>query len=123
MHGMFILVSGGAEGASLAAERTAQEFGLPVISFRPVKVDDETFAVDEWRMHRGQCKIVRDEITWADWQSAANFRSLLIADRSDEGYAFWDGFSRGTAYEIECFQNEEMPLIVADLRVEQGKYK
>lgn len=122
-HGQFIVVTGGADGASKMAEATAQEFGLPIIRFAPVKIDDERYRVDEWRLHKGQGKIVPDEIVWRDWQSAATFRSMLIAARSDEGFAFWDGFSRGTGFEIECFSNENKTLAVADLRVEAGKYK
>jgi hypothetical protein len=119
-HGKFMVVTGGAQGASQIAEAVAQEFGLPIVSFRPVQINEENFGVDEWRMYRGDAKIIRDEITWRDWQSAANFRSLLVADRCDEAYVYWDGYSRGTAYEIEMLQNENRPFFCANLRMEQA---
>lgn len=104
-HGEFMVISGGADGACQVAETTAMEFGFPVISFRPVKIDDERYGVDEWRLHKGQGKVVRDPGTWADWKSAAFFRSMLIAERARDGaVAFWDGFSYGTAFEIDLFR-------------------
>lgn len=117
-HGQFILVSGGADGVCKMAESTAQAMGLPVISFRPVKrgggvTTMDTYGVDEWRLHKGAGKIVHhDHPTWATWDGAALFRSMLIAERADEGFAFWDGFSRGTGYEIDFFAGEDTPLEV-----------
>lgn len=115
-HGQFILVSGGADGPSKLAENTALEFGMPVISFRPVKIrgdltTEDEYGVDEWRLYRGTGKIVRhDHPTWADWQSAAYYRSALIAERADFGLAFWDGHSPGTAHEIDLFAAEHKVL-------------
>lgn len=116
-HGQFILVSGGADGVCKMAETTAGEFGLPVISFRPVRLpsfdNDDVYAVDEWRLFRGSGKIVHHhEPTWADWSSAAGFRSLLIAERADEGIAFWDGRSHGTSDEIDYFAAANKPMEV-----------
>jgi len=117
-HGQFVLVSGGAEGASQFAEQTAMDRGLPVVSFRPVKlkgaidVPDE-YGVDEWRLFNGAGQIVHHYApTWANWESAAFFRSWLMADRGDQAVAFWDGFSRGTAFEIELFEGREKPCEV-----------
>jgi hypothetical protein len=109
--GNFILVSGGASGPSTTAEQTALEFGMPVISFRPVQLEaridrEPEYGVEEWRLHRGTGQVIRHEITFADFASAANYRSLLIAERAEDGMAFWDGISRGTGFEIEAFAIE-----------------
>lgn len=122
-HGAFILVSGGAKGACHMAETTALEFGIPLVSFKPVQIDPERYGVDECRFYRGKVTAHRLDITWADWGSAASYRSMMIADRADEGYAYWDGYSRGTSFEIECFQAEAKPLIVKNLRLERGAPK
>lgn len=117
-EGEFILVSGGADGASAVAEATGQEFGFPIISFRPVQlkgsptVEDE-WGVDEWRLYRGQGRIIHHyRPTWATWQSAIYFRSWMLADRIDEAVAFWDGYSHGTAWEIEQIEGRGKPCEV-----------
>jgi hypothetical protein len=116
--GQFIVVSGGADGPSKMAETTAQEFGFPVISFRPVKIaggltEEDEFGVDEWRLYRGGGQVIHHrEPTWADWRSAAGFRSLLIAERADYGFAWWDGQSHGTSDEIDYFASAGKPLEV-----------
>lgn len=122
-HGAFMLVSGGVAGACKIAEETAREFGIPIISFRPVQIDPFRYGVDECRFYRGKVEVVRWEITWADYGSAAAYRSLLIAERADEGYAYWDGYSRGTDWEIEAFQAAEKQLVVKNLRIERGAPK
>jgi hypothetical protein len=117
-HGRFVLVSGGAKGASKFAEAAALGRNLPVVSFRPVKLKGaidiaDEYGVDEWRLFNGAGQIVHHyHPTWADWESAANFRSWLMADRGDQAVAFWDGFSRGTAFEIELFEGREKPCEV-----------
>lgn len=117
-HGQFILVSGGADGPSKVAETTAAEFGLPVISFRPVQIaggqtEEAVYAADEWRMYRGGGQVIHHRHpTWMDWTSAAGFRSMLIAERAEFGFAWWDGRSHGTSYEIDCFANAGKPLEV-----------
>lgn len=117
--GAYILVSGGGnEGTpNFIAEATALEFGLPVVSFRPVKLadygTDEQYGVDEWRLYRGKGEIVHHyEPTWADWQSAAGFRSLLAVERADAGVVFWDGHSRGAGEEIDYFEASGKPYEV-----------
>lgn len=118
-HGMFILVSGGGQQGStnFVAEATAAEFGIPVISFRPVKLPDfgtdEQYGVDEWRLYRGRGEIVHHHHpSWADWHSAAGFRSLLAVERADEGVVFWDGRSHGAAEEIDYFKAADKPCEV-----------
>lgn len=122
-HGQFMLVSGGAEGVSKVAEETAKEFGIPLLSLRPVQIGPDEYGVDEWRIFRGRAQIVREKLTFADWKSAAFWRSLLITDRVDEGYAFWDGYTPGTWHEIDMFQAADKKLVVANLRLENGGLK
>jgi hypothetical protein len=117
-HGMFVLVSGGADGASKLAEQTALDKGLPVVSFRPVKlrggmeIPDE-YGVDEWRLFRGAGEIIHHHApTWATFEGAAWFRSVLMADRAEEGNAFWDGHSPGTQVEIGLFADAKKPCKV-----------
>lgn len=117
--GQYILVSGGGpEGSTnFVAEATAAEFGLPIVSFRPVQLPpvgtDEVYGVDEWRLFRGRGEIVHHhEPTWADWQSAAGFRSMLAVERAEAGVIFWDGYSRGAAEEIDYFEASGKPYEV-----------
>jgi hypothetical protein len=116
--GPLIIVSGGAAGAQAEAERIAIEYGMPLIIFKPVKLTgglkEDSYGVDEWRISGpGESSIVHHhEPTWADYQSALNYRSLLIEERAHEAQAFWDGRSRGTAFEIELFENAKKPCEV-----------
>jgi len=100
----FILYSGGAPGVSTIAEQYAISAGIPVCSLRPVEIDYETFVVEEWRIRDGHGRIIRHPETWADWKSAAGYRSWLISERATECIAFWDGYSMGTKWEIEFFR-------------------
>jgi hypothetical protein len=112
----WILVSGGSDGTCHVAEQTAMEFGIPVISFRIAQSgggqQDDEYRVEEWRLYRGTGKVVHHEPTWADWQSATNYKALLIAERADSADAFHANNSRGTAFEIECFGFNDVPCEV-----------
>lgn len=119
-YGKFILVSGGADGASKVAEATALEIGIPVISFRPVQISSDEYGIDEWRLYRGQGEVIRFGLGFADFKGAAFFRSWLMADRADEGFAYWDGYSGGTRTEIALFEDRGTPCAVVNLRYEKG---
>lgn len=112
-YGAYILVSGGSDGVCKVAEVTAQEFGFPVISFRPVKIGgdlttEDSYGVEEWRLYRGKGEIIRHyEPSWADYSSAAHYRSWMIADRCDEAHIFWNGSSPGTSFEIDLLEGRE----------------
>ena len=125
VEGEFIIVSGGAKGACSAAEFQAQKMGLPVISIRPVTLQpfghDPQYGVDEWRFYRGAGKIIPHyEPTWADWHSAAHYRSILIAERADEAVIFWDGHSPGSSFEIDLFRSADKPYEVIRAEAKQG---
>ncbi len=117
-HGSdWLLVSGGAGGVCWRAEQGHLERGGRVVSFRPVQPDLFTFAVQEWRLPNGG--LITHDITFEDWNSAAMYRSMLIAERADHGDAFWDGHSRGTMFEIDAFVGANKPLkVVRSDRVE-----
>lgn len=123
--GPFILVSGGGPQGSVnfVAEQTAMEFGLPVISFRPVRLKDygydPQYGVKEWRLHKGQGTIIDHEPTFADWQSAANYRSMLIAERASAAEVLQFNKSRGTQFEIELFQAAGKPVNVKEFIIER----
>lgn len=118
-HGEFILVSGGGPNGSVnfVAEQTALEFGIPVLSFRPKRLPDYNFdpqyGVEEWRLHRGKGNVILHDISFADWSSAAHYRSLLIVERAAEATALRNaGWSPGTDFEIEMFTNAGKPVEV-----------
>ena len=112
----WVMVSGGAVGAQATAEAFAVALGVPLIVFKPVKVAggreiEDEYGVEEWRIHGDQSQVLQHfQPTFADYQSVLNLRSLMIAERSDWGYCFWNGTSRGTAGEMEMFANLDKPL-------------
>ncbi len=106
----WLLVSGGAGGVCWEAEQGHLARGGRVISFRPFQQGDEDFRVHEWRMPDGG--MIEHDITFMDWTSAAMYRSMLIAERSDHGDAYWDGHSRGTMFEIDAFVGAGKKLTV-----------
>lgn len=102
------LLSGGAKGADSLAERYAEEFNIPIKVFN------------------------------ADWEKygrkAGMIRNKLIVEYANEGIAFWDGRSTGTANTIECFKKLKKPckiVIFKDpfektkkiLKVEMDKFR
>lgn len=115
-HGQFIVVSGGAEGVCDMAEKTAMEFPLPLVSFRvTAKAHGDLptyYRVDEWRLYRGTGQLVEHEPTFADFMGAAGYKAMLIAERAESASVFWDGHSRGTEFEIECFKAAGVPFEV-----------
>jgi hypothetical protein len=117
-EGAFILVSGGGPVGSVnhMAEHTALALGCPVISFRATQIEDynfdHQFIAEEWRLHRGAGTVVKHEPSFADWKSAAQYRSALIVERAQTATAFHYGQSRGTAFEIELFEMAGKPVEV-----------
>ena len=117
--GEFILVSGGGNAGSVnfTAEQTALELGLPVLSFRPKKLPDyhgePQYGVEEWRLHRGKGNVILHDISFADWKSAAQYRSLLIVERAGQATAIRQaGWSPGTDFEVEMFGHAGKPVEV-----------
>ncbi len=69
------MVSGGAKGADLLAERYATEYNIPTIIHKP-----------DWKKY-GRC--------------AGFVRNKLIIEDADIVVAFWDGRSKGTKNSID----------------------
>lgn len=80
------IVSGGARGADKLAERAGTELGIPV----------KVFPAD-WEKHG---------------KSAGYIRNHEIVDYADEGIAFWDGKSKGTAHAIEQFKKQGKRIVI-----------
>lgn len=116
-HGVrWILCSGGSQGVCLTAEKEYARLGGRILRLAPVRLPassgETCFGVSERRISAAGTDVVRHELTFDDYRSAAMYRSMLIAERADHGDIFWDGQSRGAAGEIEFFLAAETPLRV-----------
>lgn len=105
-----IIVTTEASGVCESVSALALARGVPCIVFKPVKLGgdlehEDWYGVEEWRIAPSGSSIVHhDTPTWADWQSAMNYRSLLMVERAGQGFAFQAEKSRGTQYEIDLFE-------------------
>lgn len=83
-YGKFTIVSGGARGVDSFAESFCKKYGLDCIIYK------------------------------ADWdkygKKAGFIRNKIIVDNSDAMIAFWDGYSKGTLYDIELQKETGRPL-------------
>ncbi len=84
--GVTEIVSGGAKGIDEAAARYAKQNGIKLTEFLP---DYERYG-----------------------RAAPIVRNKLIAEYADECLAFWDSWSHGTKYTIECFRKLNKPVEV-----------
>lgn len=101
-----IVVSGGAIGVDRTAERTADAFGLGVISLRPYSFESmdgrEEFAYKaHWtalaRDYAIEHEANRRQGMWfRTFRDAAFDRNGEIVRLAEKVYAFWDGKSTGT---------------------------
>lgn len=92
-----VVVSGGAEGVDKTAETVAYACGIRAISFRVVELAMESFGVQEWHIGpEGYVRIMVEQPTWLNFNSALQFRNSIIVERADRVVAFWDGISHGT---------------------------
>lgn len=85
-EGVTEIVSGGAKGIDMAAAEYARANGIKLTEFLP---DYEKYG-----------------------RAAPLKRNELIAEYADEGLAFWDGWSHGTKYTIECFRKRNKPIFI-----------
>ena len=81
-----VIVSGGAIGVDLTAQRTAQKRGMEVQIFKP-----------DWAHHG---------------RSAGPIRNREIVENCDALVAFWDGASPGTHNSIKLAQNMRKPVTI-----------
>lgn len=103
------LISGGAPGVDQAAEKCWLEFGGKVKSLRPVKIDtlangDESWGIECWELGGDAPRMYRlvNELTFGNFQSAAIYRDILIAEAADRVVSFMrSGGSRGAGFTAE----------------------
>jgi hypothetical protein len=104
-HPDAILVSGGARGVDRAAESAGKQYGLAVLSFRPLEYetgDDKPFSIqahahgDRRRLHELASARRSNTPFFRSYASAAKRRNAWIVEDADHVVAFWDGSSRGT---------------------------
>lgn len=74
------LVSGGAKGADVLAERYAKENNIEVLVIKP-----------DWDKHGNKAGFIRNVEIW---------------DNSDFGIAFWDGESKGTQHSFDIAKKQ-----------------
>jgi DNA recombination-mediator protein A len=104
------VVSGGARGVDIHAEKTARAQGLAVVSYRPARVERGS-----WRITRTTTVGQASEHIWLPtffptFARAAYFRNGCIVDDCARLVAFWDGKSRGTLNSIELAEATGKPV-------------
>ena len=89
--GITEIVSGGAQGADKLAERYAKEKNIPIKIFKA-----------DWGRYGKRAGYVRNKEIW---------------DYADQGIAFWDGHSRGTAHSFELarFLGKKLKTVIFDI--------
>lgn len=115
------IISGGALGVDTAAETTAIQLGLKVLSYRAVALPgrdghglDTPHGIEEWSLG-GDAPAVRvmvEEMTFADYVSALFYRNMLIMDRADRVVGFWNGYSAGTRDGLTYARDRKKPVKV-----------
>lgn len=84
------IISGGAAGADLLAERYATELGIPIQVFIP-----------DWKLHG---------------KSAGIIRNYSIIENSEYCIAFWDGKSKGTLSSIKFAEKKGIPIKIINFK-------
>lgn len=94
------IVSGGARGVDLHAEVWARGVGLPVVSFRPVKMG-QVWKVDRVELH-GEGFVDHHilQLTYRSFPAAAFVRNGFIIEFADAVTAFLHNSSKGTSDSI-----------------------
>lgn len=83
-----LIVSGGAGGADSLAARWATENGVESLEILP-----------DWSKHG---------------RAAGFIRNVEIWNHADEGIAFWDGQSKGTAHSFEIARKQNKPIVICE---------
>ena len=109
------VVSGGAPGVDSFAEQGWQSLGGHVISLRPRKLENGSWAVERWETEAGLYWIPDDLPTFEDFTSAATFRDMLLAEEGERGVAFRHARSRGTGHTIDFFAAAGKPCAVHEV--------
>ena len=108
-----MVVTGGSDGVATTAEQAWRAFGGEVVSYRPAPL-----TLQSWTVH----KVVMGEVsgiyrldlmghpTWEEFDGAAFYRSMLMADECERAVCFHNGVSRGTKTEVDLFQGRKKPV-------------
>lgn len=116
----FVIVSGGADGVDITAEREAIACGLPVVSYRVWQVGPDECGVEEW--HLGAQPYVRKMVEMptfgsmphgegcSAYEAALAFRNSLIVERADRVVAFRAAWSPGTTLAMDFARAYKKPL-------------
>jgi hypothetical protein len=81
-----LIVSGGADGADKLAECWADKNGVEKLIIKP-----------DWDKHGKRAGFIRNVEIW---------------NNSDEGIAFWDGQSKGTAHSFDIAKNQNKKITI-----------
>ena len=98
-----VIVSGRAQGVDTYAEDAALALSLGVLSYRPYRISDEEYGIEEWTLGTKVVPSIRkmvEEPTFANYVDALFYRSQLIVDRSDRCVFFWNEWSKGTRFTL-----------------------
>lgn len=107
------LVSGGANGVDVTAEKAWLDLGGQVTSLRPVKTGPDEWSIERWELGGDNPRVfpLIHEPSFADYGSAALYRDILIVEEADRVVAFFKpGRSRGTAHTVEMAGYRKLPI-------------
>ena len=105
------IVSGGAEGVDTEAEKKALSLGMRVRSYRPYKVSDEEYGIEEWTLgERPSVRHMVEQPTFATYVDALFYRNILVVDVSERVVAFWNEWSEGTRFTVGYARDRKKPV-------------
>ncbi len=126
-HPDALLISGGAQGVDTWAEQGWMALGGQVRSYRPVKtaggMQEDEYSIEVWSLGERPMVFIAPGPTFADFNSAATYRDMLIAEHADRGVAFRFNKSRGTTLTIGFFEVLDKPIHVYDEGEQHGTFQ
>lgn len=108
-----VIVSGGAKGVDKTAEDAANKVGLEVASYRVRKIGNEDFGIEEWyfsRLGGGKVRLMIEEPTWGNYDSALLYRNMLIAERAVRMVVFHTRYLSGTWHALDAREVMKRPI-------------
>jgi len=111
-HPDSLVLAGGSPGVAKTAERAWLALGGKCWSYRPKQIDSRTYGVEIWKLGGRKPKIefLSEEPTFANFASAAHYRSWLMLHAATRVVSFYNGWSPGTMFEIHLAVDLEKPL-------------
>ena len=113
-HPEAIVVSGGAAGVDRKAETVWGDLGGKVASWRPRKLDDESWGVELWSLGGSKDGVQTfPEPSFADFTSAVMYRNTLVVHASERVVAFQaERLSKGTMFTCGFAKDQGKPVHV-----------